>query len=101
MKDLRSPEMVGGEQLLALYRMVSYGIKNVVSVAAYQIRIEPGRPQPRCNFSGQNANPALPPDYFKVDCDISCRFATTRELQTHIYGRRFFIGIIYYRDCTH
>ncbi|KAM0368123.1 hypothetical protein ACHAPY_011588 [Fusarium culmorum] len=99
MKALVDEVMVGGHQLLALARMASYGLENIISVARTQIHIYSKTPKPNRDF--QPSQPALPLAYYKMDCRIDCGFQSVEELRTHMYAKRFFIGIIHHRGYTH
>ncbi|KAI6756495.1 hypothetical protein HG531_014126 [Fusarium graminearum] len=99
MRDLVRDAMVGGHQLLALARMASYGLENVISVASSQIEILSTTPKPNRDF--KPTQPALPSAYYKMECHINCGFFSIKELRTHMYGKRFFIGIIHHAGYAH
>ncbi|GKU08279.1 unnamed protein product [Fusarium langsethiae] len=100
MKDLVNKKMVGGQSLLALARMASYGLENVVSVAHSQIQII--SQTSRLNRDFKISQPALPPTYQKVECNFLCGFYSIRDLRTQMYAKRFFIGIIHHGSaCQH
>ncbi|KAM0368125.1 hypothetical protein ACHAPY_011590 [Fusarium culmorum] len=99
MRDLVRDGMVGGHQLLAPARMASYGLENVISVARNQLQIQ--SKTPKLNRDFQPSQPALPPAYYKMDCHVLCGFQSVEELRTHMYGKRFFIGIIHHAGYTH
>ncbi|KAF5227635.1 hypothetical protein FAUST_11649 [Fusarium austroamericanum] len=99
MRDLVGDVMVEGHPILALARMASYGLENVISVARYQIQIKSKIPKPNRDF--QPTQPALLPTHYKMDCYVDCGFQSVEELRTHMYGKRFFIGIIHHAGYVH
>ncbi|KAJ3532710.1 hypothetical protein NM208_g8319 [Fusarium decemcellulare] len=90
-------DLIEDAGLLALLRILPYGIESIVEVASQPLIIGkhvdvPDSPLPPS---------PLPNSYDRVICDVGMGYPNTRSWRNNVQGKRFFAGLVYHYTSVH